>query len=110
MCALRRERGNINDARENLQIRRMCVEKVTISGSNNIIEGKTENSEDVANAGSNTDEFKTIKYVSNRLSVTNDNQKRNTNESTKRNRRTLSYADVVRDGSSDYDERSTIRE
>ena len=86
------------------------VEKVTISGSHNIIEGKTENSEDVANVGSNTDERKTVKFVSNRLSVTNDNQKRNTNESTKRNRRTLSYADVVKDGSSDYDERSTIRE
>ena len=49
------------------------VEKVTISGSNNIIEGKTlsENSEDAANAGSHTAERKTVKYVSNRFCVTN---------------------------------------
>ena len=85
------------------------VEKVTISGSHDIIEGKIENSEDVANAGSNTDERKTVKYVSNRLSVTSDDQEQSTNETTKRDRRTLSYADVVRDGSSDYDEQSAIR-
>ena len=64
----------------------------------------------MANAGSNTDERKTVKYVSNRLSVTSNDQEQSTNETTKRDRRTLSYADVVRDGSSDYDERSTIRE
>ena len=99
-------------SRFSLQDSVRTVEKVTISGSNNIIEGKTlpENSEDAANAGSNTDKRKTVKFVSNRLSVTSNDQERSTNETTKRDRRTLSYADVVRDGSNDYDEQSTIRE
>ena len=86
----------------------MSVEKITISGSDNIIEGKTlpENTEDVVNA----DECKTVKYENNQLSITSNKQERSTNKTTKRDRKTLSYADVVRDGSNSDDERQMIRQ
>ena len=55
-------------------------------------------------------EYKTVKYENNQLSITSNKQGQSTNKTTERDSKALSYADVVRDGSNSDDERQMIRQ